>query len=91
MKGKDWFALVLVVLGLLLLGDNLGLFKFSYIFKLWPLALIIIGIGMFMKKEGRSGKSATVEVSFQTVKPEEPERKAEPEKAHEDDDDEDEI
>jgi len=89
LKGKDWFALVLILLGLLLLGDNLGFFRFSYIWRLWPLVLVIIGVSMFMKKDQEKKKS-TVEVSFTTTG-----KKVEPEESvkekEEEDDEEDEI
>ena len=92
MKGKDWFALVLILLGVLLLGDNLGLFRFDYIFRLWPVALIIVGISMFIKKDEVNSKKNVVEVSFSSSKPAEPETKVEPEAAEDkEDDEEDEI
>jgi len=93
MKGKDWFALVLILLGVLLLGDNLGLFRFDYVFRLWPVALIIIGISMFIKKDEVNRKKNVVEVSFSSSKPAEPETKVEPETAEdkENDEEEDEI
>ena len=90
MKGKDWFALILILLGVLLLGDNLGLFRFDYIFRLWPVALIIVGISMFVKKDEVNRKKNVVEVSFSTSKPAEPETKVEPEAADDGEDEEDE-
>lgn len=93
MRGKDWFALVLILLGVLLLGDNLGLFRFDYIFRLWPVALIIVGLSMFIKKDEGNRKKNVVEVSFSTSRPAEPATKVEPEadKNKEDDEDDDEI
>jgi len=94
-KGKDWFALVLILLGLLLLGDNLGLFRLGSVLRLWPVVLIILGLWVFVKKD-ESRKKTSVEVSFSTGKAAEPTSKVEPEaeiaevKAA-DDDDEDEI
>lgn len=96
MKGKDWFALVLVLLGLVLLGDNLGLFRLSSILRLWPVALIILGLWVFVKKD-ENRKKTTVEVNFSTNKAAEPSSKVEPEAeiaeyiAVNDDDEEDEI
>jgi hypothetical protein len=93
MKSKDWFALILILLGLLLLGDNLGLFALSNITRLWPVVLIIIGISVFIRKEDRA-RRASVEVSINTGKCCEPTTKVEPETvkpaegaAHEDDED----
>lgn len=96
MKGKDWFALVLILLGLVLLGDNLGLFRLGSILRLWPVVLIILGLWVFVKKD-ENRKKTTVEVSFSTGKAAEPSSKVEPEtvveevKAADDDDEEDEI
>lgn len=95
MKGKDWFALILVLLGLILLGDNLGLFRLSYIIRLWPAILIVMGLWVFIRKD-EPKKKTTVEVSFSTGKPAGPANKVEPEadiivEEAEDDDDEDEI
>lgn len=92
MKGKDWFALVLVLLGLILLGDNLGLFRLSYIIRLWPVVLIILGLWVFIRRD--QPRKTSVEVSFSTLKAVEPETKVEPEEiiaANDDDDDEDEV
>lgn len=92
MKGKDWFALVLVLLGLVLLGDNLGLFRLSYIIRLWPVVLIIIGLWVFIRRD--EPKKTAVEVSFSTLKAVEPVTKVEPEEiiaVNDDDDDEDEV
>jgi hypothetical protein len=96
-KGKDWFALILILLGLVLLGDNLGLFRLGSILRLWPVVLIILGLWVFVKKD-ENRKKATVEVSFSTGKAAEPSSKVEPEAeiaevkaADDDDDEEDEI
>lgn len=85
MKGKDWFALVLVLLGLILLGDNLGLFRLSYIIRLWPVVLIILGLWVFIRRD--QPKKTTVEVNFSTATKVEPEQVV----AEADDDDEDEV
>lgn len=97
MKGKDWFALILILLGLVLLGDNLGLFRLGSILRLWPVVLIILGLWVFVKKD-ENRKKTSVEVNFSTGKAAEPSSKVEPESeiadvkaADDDDDEEDEI
>ncbi len=57
MKGKDWFALILILLGLVLLGDNLGLFRLGSILRLWPVVLIILGLWVFVKKDENRKKT----------------------------------
>lgn len=46
-------ALVLIGLGVLFLLHNVGLFRFYWVGKLWPLILIALGIHLFMRRSGR--------------------------------------
>ena len=46
-------AIVLILLGVLFLLDNLGLFEFHWASRLWPLILIVIGGWLFAKRWNR--------------------------------------
>jgi hypothetical protein len=46
-------AIVLIVLGSLFLLDNVGLFEFRFVHRLWPLLLIALGGWMFVKRWNR--------------------------------------
>ena len=48
-------AFVLIVLGVLFLLDNLGLFEFHWVHRLWPVILIVIGVWLFAKRWNRLG------------------------------------
>jgi len=43
-------AVILIALGGLFLLDNLGLFSFNWVGRLWPLILIVIGLWMFERR-----------------------------------------
>lgn len=43
-------AIVLIVIGAAFLLDNLGIFHFHWIGRMWPLILIAIGVNMFIKR-----------------------------------------
>ncbi len=46
------FNAIIAVSGLILLGDNLNLFKFNFfhlLSRFWPVALIILGISLVLK------------------------------------------
>ena len=45
-KPKNWFGIIIIVIGILFLTDNLGFLKFHLS---WPLILIAIGILLLMK------------------------------------------
>lgn len=47
---RFWWGMLLLILGILFLFGNFGLFYFFDIFKLWPLVLIIIGLLILSKK-----------------------------------------
>lgn len=47
---KVFLGIILIIVGLSLLGNNLGFFAFHYIWRLWPIVIIIIGISMLSKK-----------------------------------------
>ncbi len=44
-------GLVLVVLGLTFLLENLGVYTFRYIWRFWPVFLIILGLNVLTKKK----------------------------------------
>lgn len=46
-------ALVLIGLGVLFLLHNVGMFRFYWVGKLWPLILIALGIHLFMRRSRR--------------------------------------
>lgn len=46
-------AIILIIIGVMFLLDNLGIFYFGRIFRLWPLLLILIGVMMLQKRLGR--------------------------------------
>lgn len=50
-SGKRIFGIVLIVIGMLFLISNLGLFNFHFIWKFWPILLIIIAIGLISKND----------------------------------------
>jgi hypothetical protein len=41
---------VLIILGLLFLLDNAGMFHFHWIGRLWPVILIVIGVWLFARR-----------------------------------------
>jgi TM2 domain-containing membrane protein YozV len=43
-------AVVLIILGLLFLLDNVGIFQFHWIGRLWPIILIVIGAWLFARR-----------------------------------------
>jgi len=46
-------AVVLIGLGVLFLLDNLGIFHWHWVGRLWPVVLIVIGLWMFARRSGR--------------------------------------
>lgn len=47
---RPWWGLLIVILGAAFLMSNYGLFDFSEFSKLWPLALIALGLLILLKK-----------------------------------------
>jgi hypothetical protein len=45
-------AIILIAVGAIFLMQNIGLFHFHWIGKLWPLILIALGIRIFMRAQG---------------------------------------
>jgi TM2 domain-containing membrane protein YozV len=43
-------AVVLIILGLLFLLDNVGIFQFHWIGRLWPIILVVIGVWLFARR-----------------------------------------
>jgi TM2 domain-containing membrane protein YozV len=46
-------AIVLIALGVLFLLDNLGIFHWHWIGRMWPIILIVIGVWLFARRTGR--------------------------------------
>lgn len=46
-------AIVLIALGVLFLLDNLGMFHWHWMGRMWPVILIIIGVWLFARRTGR--------------------------------------
>lgn len=46
-------AIVLIGLGVLFLLDNLGMFHWHWMGRLWPIILIVIGVWLFARRTGR--------------------------------------
>jgi hypothetical protein len=50
------FALILIAVGVLLFLDNIGLFHFHDIWRLWPVALIAVGVAKLFDCRGVGGR-----------------------------------
>ena len=48
-------AIILIAVGAIFLLQNIGLFHFHWIGKLWPLILIALGIRIFLRAQGPRG------------------------------------
>lgn len=46
----DTGGLVLIILGVLLLLQNLGLFDWESLWRFWPVVLIVAGVSMLLPK-----------------------------------------
>lgn len=46
-------AIVLIGLGVLFLLDNLGIFHWHWMGRMWPIILIVIGVWLFARRTGR--------------------------------------
>ena len=46
-------AIVLIGLGVLFLLDNIGIFRWHWFGHLWPVILIALGVGLWLKRSGR--------------------------------------
>ena len=46
-------AIVLIGLGVIFLLDNLGIFHWHWMGRMWPLILIVIGVWLFARRTGR--------------------------------------
>ncbi len=49
-NSKFWWALIIIVIGFLFLMHNFGLLGSLELDKLWPLVLIILGLGIILRK-----------------------------------------
>lgn len=48
--GMPLGAIILIVLGFLFLLQNVGIFEFHWVGRLWPLILIAVGVNMFIRR-----------------------------------------
>lgn len=46
----SWWGFLILILGLILLLNNYGVYDFSEIKKLWPLLLVLFGVSVLLKK-----------------------------------------
>jgi phage shock protein C len=49
-ESKFWWGLIIIIFGFLLLFNNFGLFNIFNFGKIWPLALVVIGILILLKR-----------------------------------------
>lgn len=49
-NSRVWLGIAIIILGTILLLDNLDLFRFFNIWRFWPLAVIALGIALWAKK-----------------------------------------
>jgi phage shock protein C len=47
---KFWWGLIIIIFGFLLLFNNFGLFNFFNFGKIWPVALVVVGILILLKR-----------------------------------------
>jgi hypothetical protein len=57
-------GLFIIAAGLLLTGDNIGLFEADRIIRFWPLGIIIVGIVKFLQSSATPGKLVGVIIIF---------------------------
>lgn len=48
---KQWWGIIIIVLGIIFLLNNFGLYTYLEISRLWPLLLVAIGLSIFLKKK----------------------------------------
>jgi len=53
-ESRTWLAIIAIVIGVVFLLENLGIFEPFLIRKFWPLILIAFGLAIFFKNEKRS-------------------------------------
>lgn len=49
-NGKVFLGIILVVIGLSALSENFGFYSFNFIWKFWPILIILLGIRVMTKK-----------------------------------------
>jgi len=49
-EGRLIVGITLMILGLMFLLENFNIFRIQYLFRLWPLILIVIALGILFKK-----------------------------------------
>ncbi|QLG69651.1 MAG: Phage shock protein C, PspC [Candidatus Woesebacteria bacterium] len=49
-EGRLIIGMTLMILGLMFLLENFNIFRIQYLFRLWPLILIVIALGILFKK-----------------------------------------
>lgn len=63
-----WFGFGLVLVGVLLLLNNLGILKADAWGYIWPLAIIIVGLSILFKRKDETPKVEKVEKKDETKK-----------------------
>lgn len=48
---KAFLGVILIVVGFSILAENLGFHTFSFVWKLWPLVIVALGLAVLTKKE----------------------------------------
>lgn len=49
-EGRFFIGITLMILGVMFLLENFSIFRFQHLFRLWPLILIAIALGILFKK-----------------------------------------
>ena len=48
---RTWFGIIIIVIGLVFLLENFGIFEPYLVKKFWPLILVAVGLAIFFKNE----------------------------------------
>lgn len=49
---RPWVGILLIVLGSMFLLDTLGIMEFHFMIrKFWPVAIILVGIGILLRRK----------------------------------------
>lgn len=49
---RYWIGIILIVIGVMFLLDSMGVMEFNHIIrKFWPVALILVGINILLKRK----------------------------------------
>ena len=62
---RFFWGLFIIVLGLLLIADNLGIYDFGdFVYRFWPLILILVGLKMIFTKRRESKVHTAGDIDF---------------------------